>query len=133
VDERLQRIAKAAHGASEGTDADGGFAVPVQYANEVYNDIQKQDSLMDLCFKAPMTSNSIKLPAINYTSQSGFGVQAYWVGVGQAPSTSTPAYRQPQLTLNALAPVPMTAELLEDGISTGASGRLAGVKLGRFP
>ena len=118
VDERLQRIAKAAHGASEGSDADGGFAVPVQYAGEVFNDIQKQDSLMDLCFRIPMTSNSIKLPAINYTSQSGFGVQAYWVGEGQAPSTSKPNYRQPQLTLNALsALVPVTAELLEDGIA----------------
>jgi HK97 family phage major capsid protein len=118
ADERLQRIAKAAHGASEGSDADGGFAVPVQYAGEVFNDIQKQDSLMDLCFRIPMTSNSIKLPAINYTSQSGFGVQAYWVGEAQAPTTSKPAYCQPQLTLNALsALVPVTQELLEDGIA----------------
>jgi HK97 family phage major capsid protein len=117
MDERLERIQKA-NGASEGINADGGFAVPVQYASNVYDDIMGQDSLFNRCFKVPMTSNSVKLPALNYTTQGSFGVTAYWTNEGGTITTSKPAYRQPQLTLNKLAAlVPVTEELLEDGIA----------------
>ena len=70
------------------------------------------------CFLIPMTSSSIKLPALNYTTQGMFGVTAYWTGEGTTITTSKAAYRQPQLNLNKLAAlVPVTSELLEDGIA----------------
>ena len=117
ADERLLRRLKAT-GASEGVNADGGYTVPVQYATTVFDDIMGQDSLMQRCFLIPMMSNSIKLPAINYTTEGSFGVKAYWTGEGGTITTSKPAFRQPQLNLNKLAAlVPVTSELLEDGIA----------------
>lgn len=117
-DERLVKIRKAAAGASEGVAADGGYATPVQYATNIYNDIIGQDSLFNSCFKIPMTSSSIKLPALNYTTQGSFGVAANWEGEAATIPTSKPNYRQPSLTLNKLtALVPVTSELLEDGIA----------------
>lgn len=116
-DERLTRIQKA-NGASEGVAADGGYATPVQYAATIWDNIVSQDSLFNRCFKIPMNSSSIKLPAINFTQQGSYGVTAYWEGEGQTIPTSKPKYRQPSLTLNKLtALVPVTSELLEDGIA----------------
>jgi HK97 family phage major capsid protein len=117
IDQRLQRRLKAT-GASEGVNADGGYAVPIEFSQNVFNDILGEDSLFNRCFLIPMTSNSIKLPALNYTTQGSFGVSAYWTGEGAAITASKPAYRQPQLNLNKLAAlVPVTSELLEDGIA----------------
>jgi HK97 family phage major capsid protein len=116
-DERLTRRLKA-NGASENIDADGGYATPVQYATSIYNDIISQQSLFNSCFTIPMESNSMKLPALNYIQQGQFGVTAYWEGEGAQISTSKPAYRQPQLTLNKLTVLtPVTSELMEDGIA----------------
>jgi HK97 family phage major capsid protein len=117
IDHRLDRRLKAA-GASEGVNADGGYAVPVEFSNNVFNDILGEDSLFNRCFLIPMNTSSIKLPALNYTTQGSFGVTAYWTGEGTTITTSKPAYRQPQLNLNKLAAlVPVTSELLEDGIA----------------
>lgn len=117
TDDRLVRRLKAA-GASENINADGGYAVPVEYATNIFNDIVKQDSLMNSCFTIPMGSNSMKLPALNYTQQGSFGVTANWEGEAQTIPTSKPAFRQPQLTLNKLTVLtPVTSELLEDGIA----------------
>jgi HK97 family phage major capsid protein len=118
-DERLERRMKAnAAGASENVNADGGYAVPEQYATTIFNDIIAQDSLFNSCFTIPMESNSMKLPALNYTKQGSFGVQAYWEGEAATIPTSKWALRQPQLTLNKLTVLtPVTSELLEDGIA----------------
>ena len=117
IDHRLERRLKAA-GASEGVNADGGYAVPIEFSQNVFNDILGEDSLFNRCFLIPMTSSSIKLPALNYTAQGSFGVTAYWTGEGASITTSKPDYRQPQLNLNKLAAlVPVTSELLEDGIA----------------
>lgn len=117
LDKRLELKLKA-NGASENVAADGGYATPVEYSTTIYNDIVTQDSLLPETFTIPMTSNSIKLPAINYTTQGQFGVTAYWEGEGAAVTTSKPKYRQPQLTLNKLFVLtPVTSELLEDGIA----------------
>lgn len=121
VDERLDRRMKAAAGASENINADGGYAVPVEFAQNVYNDIIAQDSLFNRCMTLPMGSNSLKLPALNYVTQGSFGVTANWEGEAVTIPTSKPAYRQPQLTLNKLTVLtPVTSELLEDGIAVEA-------------
>ena len=117
IDRRLERRLKA-NGASEGINSDGGYAVPVEFAQNVFNDILGEDSLFNRCFQIPMTSSSIKLPALNYTTQGTYGVAAYWTSEGGAIGASKPSFRQPQLNLNKLAAlVPVTSELLEDGIA----------------
>lgn len=117
VDQRLLLRLKA-NGGSENINADGGYATPVQYATTIFNDIISQDSLLNQCFTIPMESNSMKLPALNYTKQGSFGVQAYWEGEAAPIPPSKAAYRQPQLVLNKLTVLtPVTSELLEDGIA----------------
>lgn len=117
IDKRIEMRMKA-NGASENVNADGGYAVPVEYATTIFNDIIAQDSLLNECQTIPMVSNAIKLPALNYTTQGAFGVTAYWEGEGVTIPTSKPAYRQPSLTLNKLTVLtPVTSELLEDGIA----------------
>lgn len=117
ADERLVRRMKAA-GGSESINADGGYAVPVEYATSIFNDIIKQDSLMNSCFTIPMGTNSMKLPALNYTQQGSFGVTANWEGEAVVIPTSKANFRQPGLTLNKLTVLtPVTSELLEDGIA----------------
>lgn len=122
--ENLQKsltISQKAAGASEDINADGGYATPVAYATTVFDDIMKQDSLMGECFLIPMESNSIKLPAINYLTQGSYGVTAYWEGEAQTLPVSKPAFRQPQLNLSKLTVlVPVTTELLEDGLAVEA-------------
>lgn len=117
LDSRLELRAKAA-GASENVNADGGYATPLEYATNIFNDIIAQDSLFNECQTIPMSSNSMKLPALNYTKQGSFGVTAYWEGEAATIPTSKPNYRQPNLTLNKLTVLtPVTSELLEDGIA----------------
>lgn len=120
-DDRLLLRLKA-NGASENVNADGGYATPVQYATTIFNDVIAQDSLLNQCFTIPMESNSMKLPALNYTKQGSFGVTAYWEGEGAAIPPSKTPYRQPQLVLNKLTVLtPVTNELLEDGIAVEAT------------
>ena len=115
-DERLLRRLKA-NGASENVAADGGYATPTEFAETIFNDVTSPNNLMSQCTLVPMNSNSIKLPAINYTTQGSFGVQAYWEGEGQAAPTSKVQLRQPQLNLNKLFVLaPLTSELIEDGV-----------------
>jgi HK97 family phage major capsid protein len=122
VDARLARREKAAAGASENVNADGGYAVPDQYATTIFNDILSQDSLFNDCFTIPMISNNLKLPALNYTKQGSFGVTAYWEGEAAPIPMSKWNLRQPQLTLNKLtALTPVTSELLEDGIAVDST------------
>ena len=117
IDQRLQRRLKA-NGASEGVNTDGGYAVPVEFAQHVFNDVLGEDSLFNRCFQIPMSSSSIKLPALNYTTQGTYGVMAYWTGEAAALTPTKPNFRQAQLNLNKLAAlVPVTSELLEDGIA----------------
>jgi HK97 family phage major capsid protein len=117
TDERLIRRLKA-NGASENVDADGGYATPVQFSTSIWNDVANQTNLLPYCTLFPMSSNTIKLPSINYTTEGSFGVAAYWEGEGNAIPTSKAAFRQPQLTLNKLTCLtPVTSELLEDGLA----------------
>lgn len=53
---------KAANGQSEGTDADGGFAVPTEYANEIIK-LERQFSVARrICRLFPMGSITRKIP-----------------------------------------------------------------------
>jgi HK97 family phage major capsid protein len=122
--EKLKRIAgkAAAAGASEDVNSAGGYATPVQFATSVYNDIISQQSLSGQCFGIPMTSNTMNLPALNYTQQGQFGVTSFWEGEAATIPTSNPNYRQPKLVLNKLTVLaPVTSELLEDGIAVEAT------------
>jgi len=127
MDERLLKIHKAlsvkAAGANETTAADGGYAVPVVYANRLWDDLVRDESLLGRCFNLTLTTgNSLRLPKDNTTAVGTFGVTATWLGAAGATtgeavtvSTSKPVLGQATFQLNDLGVlVPITSDLAED-------------------
>jgi HK97 family phage major capsid protein len=127
MDERLTKIHKSittkAAGANESTSADGGFAVPVVYANRLWDDLVRDESLFGRCFNLTLTTgNSLRLPKDNNTSIGAFGVSATWLGAAGGDSgeavqiaTSKPVLGQATFQLNDLGVmVPITSDLAED-------------------
>jgi HK97 family phage major capsid protein len=127
TDERLVKInkhlTKAAAGANETTNADGGYAVPVIYANKLWDDLVSDESLFGDVFSMTLTTgSSLKLPRDNNTAIGSYGVSATWLGAAgtthgeaiQIP-TSKPNLGQITLQLNDLGVLcPITSDLAED-------------------
>lgn len=107
---------KVPSGASEGTAADGGYAVPTIYADQIFNDIQSGPNFLPLTTNFPLTvGNTLKVPADATTVIGTSGVTAAWIGEGVSISTSKPALRQLSLTPYKVASlVYVTDELLTD-------------------
>lgn len=101
---------------SEGTAADGGFAVPPDFRQEIMSLVSGDDSLTKLCNQQLTNSNAITLP-IDSTSphQTSGGVLVSWSGEAAAIGQSKPSLGQVECRLNKLAAlVPLSDELMED-------------------
>jgi HK97 family phage major capsid protein len=110
--ETLDRYAKST-GGNETTSADGGYAVPQIWANEIYNDIMGSDSLLSRTRQFPLTvGNILNVPADNTTTLPG-NPAASWVGEGSTISPGKPALRNVQLQLQKLALLVATTDELE--------------------
>ncbi len=112
------RTKAAPTGLNETVATDGGVLVPPQFVNQLLQRTYEND-LMSRCTLFPMTSNTLKIPAINETSRvngSRFGgIEATWEGEAGETSTTKPAYKQVQINLSKLMLlVRATDELLED-------------------
>ena len=111
---------------SEGTSADGGYTVPVEYAKELLFVPGYEGAIYpDRIKPRPMGSKSLVLPALDQTVTPSNGSSAFYAGVnieivaeGNAPSNNTqPAFKQVVLTAKkALATTVVSNELLEDSI-----------------
>ncbi len=101
---------------SEGTGADGGFAVPPDFRTTIMEKVMGEDSLIARTDGLVSSSNSISIPKDETTPwQNTGGIQAYWEGEAQQITASKPALQQETIRLNALkALVNVTSELLED-------------------
>lgn len=115
VDPRLTMNAPTTT-STEGTGADGGFAVPPDFRTAITEKVMGVDSLVARTDQLTSSSNSITLPKDETTPwQSSGGIQAYWEGEGSQISQSKVALDQDNIRLNKLtALVPVTEELLED-------------------
>jgi HK97 family phage major capsid protein len=117
---------------SEGIGTDGGFAVPPEYANEIMVMVQGEDSLLSRTRQFPLSRNAISLPTDEVAPwDTSNGVTTAWEG-----EAGTIAQSKPQLTLKELrlrkltCLVPVTEELLEDGLAMGSYvSQIAGEKL----
>jgi HK97 family phage major capsid protein len=106
----LEAMAKTSpNGASE-TVADGGYSVPVEYANEIINLERTSGIARGLCRIFPMGSLTRKVPK-QLASPS-----VYWVAEGAEPSAlSKGTLDQITQTAKKMAAIcPFTDELLED-------------------
>jgi len=112
-------ITKAApSGLNETISSDGGFLVPPQFVQQLLQRTYEND-LMSRTTLFPMTSNVMRIPAVNETSRadgSRFGgVQAFWEGEAQTPDATKPGFAQVQLNLSKIMLlVRATDEILED-------------------
>jgi HK97 family phage major capsid protein len=115
IDPRL--VANAPTTAStEGTGADGGFAVPPDFRTNIMVKVMGEDSLLSRTDQLTSSSNSITLPKDETTPwQTSGGIQAAWENEMAQLTQSKVALEQNTIRLNKLtALVPVTEELLED-------------------
>lgn len=101
---------------SEGQSADGGFAVPPDFRQEIMKQVQGEESLLSRCDQQITSSNSLSLPLDTVSPwDTSSGVLTNWTGEGGTITGSKPKLGQLETKLNKLtALVPLTDEILED-------------------
>jgi HK97 family phage major capsid protein len=115
MDPRLVANAPSTY-STEGVGADGGFAVPPDFRQQIMEKVMGEASLLSRTDQLTTSSNSVTLPTDETTPwQSSGGVQAYWEGEAGQISQSKMALQNTNVRLNKLtALVPVTEELMED-------------------
>lgn len=122
MDPRLISNATATTYGTEGTGADGGFAVPPEYKAEIMSLIMGEESLLSRCDAAPTSSNQVTVTTDETTAwQSSGGVLTYWGSEAGTMTQSKPSLKEISVRLHKLyALVPVTDELLEDAPALGS-------------
>lgn len=122
IDPRLNRQAAVPGMANnESTGTDGGFAVPPQFSQEIWQLSLQEGSLLPFTANTEVTSNSMVFPKDETTPWGGAGVQAYWRGENQGANASKFAMGIDSLRLKELMVlVPVTNELLDDAPALGS-------------
>lgn len=115
TDSRLRNAAASTYG-TEGTGADGGFAVPPDFRAEIATKVFGEDSLIARTDRLRSSSNSITIPTdMTAPWDSTGGIQAYWDGEASALTQSKPKLEEVTYKAHKLhCLVPITEELLED-------------------
>jgi HK97 family phage major capsid protein len=122
-------------GASEGVDTDGGFLVPTEISNDIFEGMKREANIRPACTDTPI-NHSIERPYVDDFDKSSSwyaGIATYWVGEGVAPTISNMKFGKYRLQLKKLgAYLAGTEELLADSVTsfeqmvtTGASYALA--------
>ena len=118
-DPRL-RYSAAASGLGESIASEGGFLVPDQMNQDLWQATYDTGVLLGLCDRQPVTiGNKLVFPAIDETSRaqgSRFGgVRTYWAEEAATVTDTRPKYRSMQLSLNKLMALTYaTDELTQD-------------------
>jgi HK97 family phage major capsid protein len=124
-DIRAKQI-KSTTGGDEGTAADGGIAVPVMYASNIFSMYGSVPDFTAGTFQVPMTTNAAKIPIVKNYNRANTTVTAGVVSLNTAESANVTQsklqWEQLSLTLGKLGVmVPVSNELLEDNnVSLGA-------------
>jgi len=122
VDERLLiGAATPSTYGNEGTGADGGFAVPVEYSTDIFTTSLEGDALLPLTDNINVNGNGMTFPKDETTPWGSNGIRAYWEGEAAAATETKPVLGTNSLRLKKLvALVPVTDELLADSSAMGA-------------
>ena len=115
ADPRLMFNAPSAT-SSEGTPADGGYAVPPDFRNEIWRKVLGEASLLEFCDQQTSSSNALTFPTDQTTPwQATGGVRVNWTSEGSKITESKVALGETTIKLQKLAALlPVTEELLED-------------------
>jgi HK97 family phage major capsid protein len=122
ADERLKFLAAAPTTVgSELTLADGGAAVPPDFAREIWTFAAAEDALLPLCDVVPISGNSMLFPTDQTLPWGSTGVSASWQIEATALAQLKPKLSNDVLRMSKLlAFVPLTDELLTDSASMAA-------------
>jgi HK97 family phage major capsid protein len=120
VDSRLVTKAPTTY-ANESTGGSGGYMVPTEFADRLWEIVFAPDALLSRTNQIPTSRNSLSLPVSESTPWGASGVQAYWVEEGSAITQSRPSFTYRNLRLHKLAAlVPASDELVEDASALDA-------------
>jgi len=115
LDPRLIVNAPTTYG-NEGVGADGGFAIPPTFRNEIMKLIEAEDELMQMTDQLTTSGNTMTLPKDESTPwQTSGGIQCSWEGEAAQLTQSKPALKENTHRLKKLTSlVPITEEMAED-------------------
>ncbi len=135
-DKRLGSVSNSATGANEGTNADGGYLVPPEYAEGIIDLVQQESVLYPQARKVQIAGNRLIEMYLDESSRKDpstgsrhGGILAYWKGEAAQYEAVKAAFGQRQTDIHKLtAYCPVTEELLEDypameGVLTDLAGR----------
>lgn len=122
VDPRLIANAAPSSAGNEGTDAEGGYAIPPDFRAPILEKVMGEGSLLSRCNQIRTARNSVQMPSDETTPwQTSGGVQAGWTDEITAITQSKPSLKQVTVSLGKLAAlVPVSEELLEDAPALGS-------------
>ena len=101
--------------ANEAAGQDGGFMVPPQFSQQIFQLSLGEDSLLPLTDNVEISGNSMAFPKDETTPWGTNGIRAYWQGEANAAIATKPVLGLATLRLKKLmALVPTTDELLDD-------------------
>lgn len=103
-------------GMNEGTVADGGALVPVEYPATVIEFATAQSAIISKCWRMPMTTNVMRIPRLQQAAGSYFGgVTIYAPDEGDLKTSSKPGFDRLELSAKKLIGlVYLTDELIAD-------------------
>jgi HK97 family phage major capsid protein len=118
------RLSAAATGMNSTTGADGGFAIPVEYAAGIESTMFQTGDLLSRVDARSISGDRIVYTAIDETSRATGsrqgGVTGYWVDQGTAPTASQTKLARIEMTLRKVAALGyMTDELVADAAALG--------------
>ena len=116
IDERLFIGAAAPSTFSnESAGQDGGFLVPPQFSQQIFQLSLGEDSLLPMTDNVEISGNSMAFPKDETTPWGTNGIRAYWQGEAASAIATKPVLGMATLRLKKLmALVPTTDELLDD-------------------
>lgn len=101
--------------ASEGAGSEGGFLVPPQFRDAIWEKVGGEGSLMDRCDTNTLERNELKVPKDETTPWGSAGLQVYWEGEAGQATQSSPSLEATTVRLNKLMGlVRVSDEVLED-------------------
>jgi len=101
--------------ANESSGQDGGFMVPPQFSQQIFQLSLGEDSLLPMTDNVEISGNSMAFPKDETTPWGTNGIRAYWQGEAASAIATKPVLGLATLRLKKLmALVPTTDELLDD-------------------
>ncbi len=116
-DPRLGALSAAAPSTygNESVGADGGYLVPPEFSQQVFQHSLEEESILSMTDENPITGNSMVFPKDETTPWGTDGIRAYWESEAALATATKPKLGVAQQRLHKLfGLVPVTDELLSD-------------------